>query len=88
MLLLNITPRHTLCSRVKDSITHNSTVICLQILQEDSCKSIVLFMSYVEFLNQAHASLWLVRAWFLKLIRCGHLYVCMFVCVRPKAINN
>ena len=35
ILLLNITPEHTLHSRINDSITHNSTVICLQILKED-----------------------------------------------------
>ena len=35
ILLCNITPQHTLRSWVNDSITYNSTVICVQILMED-----------------------------------------------------
>ena len=43
------------------------------------------------FLNQARASLWPVRAWFLKTdpVRIVCMRVCLHVCVStPEAINN
>ena len=35
-----------------------------------------------DLVNQAHAGLWLVRAWFLKIAL--SVNVCMHVCVRPQ----
>ena len=50
---------------------------------------------YSVLLNQARVSLWLARAWFLKInpvqIVCMSVCVCVCVCVcvsAPEAINN
>ena len=37
-----------------------------------------------KFLNQVLTGLWLEHAWFLKLLLCGRLYVCLCMCVHPR----
>ena len=46
------------------------------------------YVECLEFLNQAHAGLWPVCAWFLRIVSV-RTSVCVCVCVSvPKAINN
>ena len=45
-------------------------------------------MNTTFFLNQARAGLWLVHAWFLKIVSV-QTSICVFVCVSaPEVINN
>ena len=44
-----------------------------------------------NFLNQAHAGLWPMRAWFLKIDPVQIVIMCVFVCMcvsTPEAINT
>ena len=39
----------------------------------------------VTFLNQVHAGLWPVHAWFLRIVSV-RMYVCVFVCLPPRLL--
>ena len=69
----------------------SNTLILIVVLIHDpltGCFSI-LFFDLAGFLNQVHAGLWLVCAWFLEFAFVRKVCVCVFVYVcmsAPKAI--